>query len=171
VVDPTTVRFTLNEPVAPFLHYLALPESVIVSKKYTQDKGDLAATAMGAGPYTFKEWKKGQSITLEQFDKYYESGLPKTPSVRFSFLADDSARVNALTAGDVDIIESLPWNVTASIESDATLQGLTAPGPFMGLIYWPPIGWARSAPRRCASATDARRCSRQPAHSWTTPSG
>jgi len=134
-VDPTTVRFVLKEPVAPFLHYLALPESVIVSKKYTEDKGDLAATAMGAGPYTFKEWKKGQSITLDKFDKYYASGLPKTASIRFSFLADDSARVNALKAGDVDVIESLPWNVTASVESDPNLQALKQPGPFMGLIF------------------------------------
>jgi peptide/nickel transport system substrate-binding protein len=134
-VDPSTVKFTLKEPVAPFLHYVALPESVIVSKKYTQDKGDLAATAMGAGPYVFKEWKKGQSITLEKFDKYYEAGTPKTPTIRFSFLADDSARVNALKAGDVDIIESLPWNVTSSIESDPNLQVVKAPGPFMGLIF------------------------------------
>jgi glutathione transport system substrate-binding protein len=135
VVDPSTVRFTLKEPVAPFLHYLALPESVIVSRKYTEDKGDLASTMMGAGPYTFKEWKKGQSITLDKYDNYYEPGLPKTASIRFSFLADDSARVNALKAGDVDIIESLPWNVTASIDSDPNLQAVKAPGPFMGLIF------------------------------------
>src|SRR5205814_4933203 len=84
-VDPTTVRFTLKSPSAPFIQYLALPESAIVSRKWAQENSDLSANPMGAGPYTFKEWKKGQSITLEKFDKYYAQGVPKTQTIRYSF--------------------------------------------------------------------------------------
>jgi glutathione transport system substrate-binding protein len=133
--DPSTVRFTLKAPTAPFIQYLALPESAIVSKKWTQEKVDLTANPMGAGPYTLKEWKKGQSITLEKFDKFYASGLPKTPTIRFSFLADDSARVNALRAGDVDLIEYVPWAQAETLQSDKNLQLQSTKGPFMGLLF------------------------------------
>ena len=38
---------------------------------------------MGAGPYTFKEWKKGQSLTLEAFKDFYKPGLPRLKKLRF----------------------------------------------------------------------------------------
>jgi len=135
-VDPTTVRITLKAPAAPFIHYLALPEMAIVSKKWVTEKGaDFAASPMGAGPYTFKEWKKGQSITLEAFKGFYKPGLPKTPTIRYTFLADENARVTALRGGDVDLIEYVPWKDIGSIEGDSALQLLSTKGPFMGLIF------------------------------------
>jgi glutathione transport system substrate-binding protein len=44
VVDEKTITFNLSEPSAPFIHYTALPESVVVSKSYTEENGDDIAT-------------------------------------------------------------------------------------------------------------------------------
>jgi glutathione transport system substrate-binding protein len=90
---------------------------------------------MGAGPYTFKEWKKGQSITLEKFDKYYDPSVPKTQTIRFSFLADDNARVNAIRGGDVDLIEYVPWSLEDTLQNDPNVQLMSSKGPWMGLIF------------------------------------
>jgi glutathione transport system substrate-binding protein len=135
-VDPTTVRIKLKAPTAPFIHYLALPEAAIVSKKWVDEKGaDFGQAPMGAGPYTFKEWKKGQSITLEAFKGFYKPGLPKTPTIRYTFLADENSRVNAMRGGEVDLIEYVPWKDIPAIESDPGLQLLSTKGPFMGVIF------------------------------------
>lgn len=135
-LDEKTVQVTLKNPMAPFIHYLALPESAIVSKKWAQEHdGNLSQYPMGAGPYTFVEWKKGQEIILKKFDDFYKPGLPKTPNIRFFFYADENARVNALRSGDVDLIEYVPWKDAATIESDPNLQLLSTTGTFMGLVF------------------------------------
>src|SRR5699024_2294140 len=64
VEDEKTVTFNLSEPSAPFLDYLAIPESVIVSKKWVEENGE-NGDPMGAGPFKFVDWKKGQELNVE----------------------------------------------------------------------------------------------------------
>jgi len=135
-VDASTVQFVLKGPTAPFIDYLALPESVIVSKKWVQLQGDnLGRFPMGAGPYRFVRWDRGQRIVLEAFGGYYKPGLPKTRQLVFQFYPDDTARVNALRAGDVDLIEYVPWQSIPTLRSDQRFTLYAGTGPFMGIIF------------------------------------
>lgn len=136
VVDASTVQFTLKNPTAPFIHYLALPESVIVSKSFTQQQGgNLSRSAMGAGPYKLTRWDRGQRIILEASPEYYKPNLPKSRRLVFQFYPDDTARVNALRAGDVDLIEYVPWKDIATLKSDRNVTLYSGTGPFMGIIF------------------------------------
>ncbi|MEW5719429.1 MAG: ABC transporter substrate-binding protein, partial [Chloroflexota bacterium] len=131
-----TVQLKLKYPMVPLLDYLSLPESVIVSKKWSDDhQGKLSEFPMGAGPYAFKEYLKGQRITLEKFPGFYKPGLPKSDRIIFQFYADGNARVNALRSGDVDVIEYVPWQNIPAIKADTNLKVLGGTGPFMGLIF------------------------------------
>ncbi|PYI56371.1 ABC transporter substrate-binding protein [Paenibacillus flagellatus] len=135
-IDSNIVAITLKEPSAPFIHYLALPESVIVSKKWTEEKnGDLSANPMGAGPFKFVKWTKGQEFVVEKFDGYYKKDKAKLGTVRFVFYPDENTRVNALKAGDVDLIDYVPWKDAASIEQDPNLKLDSVSGPFMQLQF------------------------------------
>jgi len=135
-VDPLTVQFVLKRPTAPFIDYLALPESVIVSKKWVQLQGEnLGRFPMGAGPFRFIRWDRGQRIVLDSFSGYYKTGLPKVRRVVFEFYADDTARVNALRAGDVDLIEYVPWKDISTLKSDPRIRLYPGTGPFMGIIF------------------------------------
>ncbi|MCR8632795.1 MULTISPECIES: ABC transporter substrate-binding protein [Paenibacillus] len=134
--DAKTVAVTLKEPSAPFIHYLALPESVIVSKKYTEEKnGDLNASPMGAGPFQFVKWTKGQEFVVKKFDGYYKKDKGKLDTLRFVFYPDENTRVNALKAGDVDLIDTVPWKDAAAIEQDSKLKLDAVSGPFMQLQF------------------------------------
>ncbi len=134
IIDEKTVEVVLSKPMSPFLDYLALPESVIVSKKWTEEKGgDLSTYPMGAGPYIFKEYLSGQRINLEKFDNFYKENLPITQNIVFYFYSDANMRVTALQAGDVDLIEYVPWKDVEMIKSDSNLKVLGGVGPFMGL--------------------------------------
>lgn len=134
--DAKTVVFTLKEPYAPFVHYLAIPESVIVSKKWTEEKnGDLNANPMGAGPFQFVKWTKGQELVVKKFEGYYKKDKVKLDSIRFVFYPDENTRVNALRAGDVDLIDTVPWKDASSIEQDPNLKLDSVSGPFMQLQF------------------------------------
>lgn len=136
VVDEKTVEFVLSQPMAPLLDYLALPESVIVSKNYSEaNGGDINTAPVGAGPYSFVEYSSGQRVVVQKFDGYYKEGLPVTDTITFMFYPDANTRVTALQAGDVDIIEYVPWKDVDMIKSDSSLQILGGTGPFMGLIF------------------------------------
>jgi len=136
VIDPKTVEFVLSMPMAPMLDYLALPESVIVSKKWSEaNAGDINTKPMGAGPFTFKEYTSGQRVILEKFANFYKPGLPKADKITFMFYPDANTRVTALQAGDVDLIEYVPWKDVEMIKADSNLKLLGGTGPFMGLIF------------------------------------
>ncbi|WP_286680209.1 ABC transporter substrate-binding protein [Tepidanaerobacter sp. EBM-49] len=135
-VDDSTVKITLKNTYAPFIHYLALPESAIVSKKWTEEKGgDLSGNPMGAGPFQFVDWTKGQDINVKKFPDFYKENTPKLDSIKFVFYTDENTRVNALKAGDVDIIEYVPWKDATTIENDPALKLDSAMGPFMMLQF------------------------------------
>ncbi|MEI3605107.1 ABC transporter substrate-binding protein [Pseudogracilibacillus sp. SE30717A] len=134
VVDEKTVEFNLTEPSAPLLHYLAIPESVIVSKSWIEENGE-NADPMGAGPFKFVDWKKGQEFTVEKFDEFYIPDKPKVDEIKFVFYTDENTRGNALRAGDVDLIETVPWKDVESMENDPNLKLDSVNGPFMKLQF------------------------------------
>ena len=57
-------------------------------------------------------------LEFDAFDKFYRPGLPKVKAVRMVAYADENLRVAALQAGDVDLIEYVPWQSMPSIEAD-----------------------------------------------------
>lgn len=136
VVDADTVEVKLSSVTAPFIDYLALPESAIVSKAWSEaHEGNLSGNPMGSGPYRFVEYQEGQRIVLQKFADYYNAENVVTDEIIFEFYADGSARVNALLSGDVDLVEYVPWQNVPQISSNPDFQVLGGSGPFMGLIF------------------------------------
>ncbi len=135
-LDPTTVKVTLAEPNAAFLDILAIPEAVVVSKRFTlAHDGNLKNDGLGPGPYMLRQWQHGVQITVERNPYYYRSGNPKTPAIRFVFYADDNSRVAALQSGAVDLIEYVPWQTISAIKASPQLGYQGTNGPFMYLIF------------------------------------
>jgi peptide/nickel transport system substrate-binding protein len=96
---------------------------------------DRSGAAIGCGPFTISAQDRGVSIDLVPFDKFYRPGLPKLKNLRFVVYADETARVAALQAGDVDLIEYVPWPAMAGVEADPRLKLLNTDGPFMYLTF------------------------------------
>jgi ABC-type transport system substrate-binding protein len=90
---------------------------------------------VGAGPFVLKGQERGVALDLEAFDRFFKPNLPKLKSIRFVAYADENLRVAALQAGDVDIIDYVPWQSMDAIEADQKLKLTTVNGPFMGLIF------------------------------------
>jgi glutathione transport system substrate-binding protein len=136
VLDDKTVVFHLSEVCAPFMDYLALPESAIVSESFTKAHGGkLDAEALGAGPFKFVSWTKGQNMIVEKFSDYYKPGRPYLDKIEFVFFSDDDARSNALVTGEVDMIDYVAWKDIPTLQMDKSLKLDEAKGPVMILSF------------------------------------
>jgi peptide/nickel transport system substrate-binding protein len=99
-VGDDQVRFTLKGPYAPLLSYLDLG---IVPK----DAGgrDLNVNPLGSGPFRFSRWERGGRIVLSANDGYF-GGRPAIDEIDMILVSDNTARAQALEAGDLDLIMS-----------------------------------------------------------------
>ncbi len=126
--DARTVRIIMKQPTVTLPLWLAAYEMPIVA----QGSG---SAPVGCGPFVIAAQDRGVSITLAPWDKFYRPGLPKLPGVDVIVYADETARVAALQAGDVDLIEYVPWQSMAGIEADPKLKLETVDGPVMYVTF------------------------------------
>lgn len=100
------LRTARPDPV--LLHRLASPQLVILAPKaYGRDPGSPDPVGAGTGPYRFTSLQSTSAATLERNDDYW-GGRPALAGVDVRFLPDGSARVGALRAGEVDVVNQVP---------------------------------------------------------------
>ena len=127
--DDRTVRLRFAEPTATAETVLAHYNMPIVPE------GSDEEALIGAGPFKLEERERGVSLDLVANEAFYRPGLPKLAGIRLVAYADENLRVAALEAGDVDLIEYVPWQAMDSIEGDDGLTLQTVEGPFMYLTF------------------------------------
>jgi peptide/nickel transport system substrate-binding protein len=134
-IDKYTVQFKLEKPWA--ILPAMLPFQEVVSKAFVQKVGDngMAAQENGTGPFKLVEWRRGESITMERFPGYY-GGSPEIPPVGpakadrviFKIIPENSSRVAALLAGDVEIATEVPVHMIKQIEASRNAQVMKVRG-------------------------------------------
>ncbi|MEK5186425.1 ABC transporter substrate-binding protein [Solibacillus sp. FSL R5-0691] len=130
-----TVVFTLSRPQAPFLKNLAMSPFGIGSPTAFEAAGDkFGDNPVGTGPFKFTEWKRNDSITIEKFEDYWQEGLPKLDKVIFRSIPDNSARLNELMAGNIDLADGINPSDGKTVEGDSTLQLIERPSMNIGYL-------------------------------------
>jgi ABC-type transport system substrate-binding protein len=127
--DERTVRVLMKQPTATLPQWLASYHLPIISRKSD------VTQPIGAGPFVLKAQERGVFLEVEAFPKYYRPGLPKLKGIRAIVYADENLRVAALQAGDVDLIEYVPWQSMEAISNDPKLKLDATDGPFMYLLF------------------------------------
>jgi peptide/nickel transport system substrate-binding protein len=138
--DDKTIRLTTARPIATLPSWFAHYNMPILPE------GADPENSIGAGPFKLDERERGVSMTLSAYDGYYKSDLPKLAGAKVIVYADENLRVAALEAGDVDLIEYVPWQSMKGIEGNSDLALDTVDGPFMYLTFngsRPPFNDAR----------------------------
>lgn len=130
-----TVVIKLTRPQAPFLKNIAMSMFAIASPT-AFEKGDdqFERNPVGTGPFKFVDWKPNETITIEKFEDYWQKGLPKLDRVIFKSIPDNSARLNSLIAGEIDLADGINPSDGAKIESDAKLQLFERPSMNVGYL-------------------------------------
>jgi peptide/nickel transport system substrate-binding protein len=103
--DPKTVVFRLKYATAAFLPALADPYAFIYRKQILDsDPHWFETNIMGSGPFRFKEYQVGQSISGTRNPDYYHRGLPYLDGFTGIFADKQAVRVSAIR-GDRAAIE------------------------------------------------------------------
>jgi dipeptide transport system substrate-binding protein len=126
-VDDYTVRFELNQAVAPFLADMAMDFTSILSAEYADkllkdnQMRDMDTKPVGTGPFVFKGYEKDQMIRYEANAEYFR-GRPKVDKMVFSIAPDAAVRLQRLKAGECDVMVYPRPQDWPQIESDAKLN-------------------------------------------------
>jgi peptide/nickel transport system substrate-binding protein len=129
--DEMTVRLITRQPIISLPYWFAMPTAPIISR----DSPDPGVGAIGAGPFVMTSNERGIGVSLAPFPRFYRPGVPKVKELRMTVYADENLRVSALQAGDLDMIEYVPWQSIDTIGADAKLKMDSTDGPFMYLVF------------------------------------
>ena len=125
VIDDYTVEIVLNKVSTPFLNNLAmsLGAPMVSPTACEANNNNLNEAPCGTGPYKFVRWDKNEAVVMERNEDYWgEKGVAK--QIVFKTITDNSARVVALTNGEVDIIDGLDANVVDQVTSAGALLNM-----------------------------------------------
>ncbi|MET9509504.1 ABC transporter substrate-binding protein [Streptomyces flavidovirens] len=106
-VDTDTVTLTTKsaDPVLPLR--LASPALAVLSAKAYAADGTASPVGTGTGPFRITRLTGKTKATLDRYDGYW-GGEATSAGIDVTWIADGTARANALRAGDVDIAEWIP---------------------------------------------------------------
>ena len=101
-IDPTTVEIVLKAANADLPFILALHQFMIV-----QDGTTDFSKGVGTGAFVLETFEPGVRSIVKKNTNYWKPGLPHLDSFEFFAIADASARVNALLAGDIQFASTV----------------------------------------------------------------
>ncbi|MCA1336568.1 ABC transporter substrate-binding protein [Pseudooceanicola marinus] len=128
-VDDLTVRIVLTAPNADLPTILALHHFMIVADGTTD-----FTTANGTGAFICETFEPGVRSVGVKNPNYFKPEGPYLDSFEFFAIADNSARVNALMSGDIQIAANVnPRSMRMLEGNDAIKTSVTTAGNYTGL--------------------------------------
>lgn len=137
VVDDKTFRLELTEPYGLTLLALAKPSSnvpFVMPKRVAETPGtEQISDYTGSGPFVFKqdEWKPGSIAVYEKFADYVPRSEPpswasggkvaKVDRVEWVWIPDQQTAMNALLAGEIDMMEQPAHDLLPILEADENI--------------------------------------------------
>jgi peptide/nickel transport system substrate-binding protein len=116
VINDYEFKMHLSFPFGPFITHLAHPATAILNRRAVEAGGEeYARNPVGTGPFSFVEWRSGDSVTLQRFEDHFR-GPAASARVRFRIITEDTQRTIALETGEADIIYDVGPNDFSSVE-------------------------------------------------------
>ena len=101
IIDPHTVQFNLLFPFAPILSNM---DRGIVPHN-ADEMDDFGMNPIGTGPYMLAYLSRGNRAVVEANPRFW-GDAPRTRSIEYFIIPDNTTRTAALEAGDIDLIHS-----------------------------------------------------------------
>jgi oligopeptide transport system substrate-binding protein len=109
-VDNFTLQITIDQAKPYFLAKMACPTAFVVDKTQVEaDPRNWTRKPHGTGPFIVKDWKLGESMTLQANERYY-GGAPVVKTVKFvlsggsqlTMYENDEVEVAHVSTNDID---------------------------------------------------------------------
>jgi peptide/nickel transport system substrate-binding protein len=119
VVDPQTVRVSLNAPFAPLMAVLTDRAGMMVSPKAAAAAGDkFGANPVCSGPFKFVERVAQDRIVLERHEGYWNKGQIHFQRITYLPIVDATVRLANLRSGQLDFIERVAPSDVKGLRGD-----------------------------------------------------
>lgn len=142
-IDSSHVQFTLKKPFSPLLAALTDRAGMMLSPTAVQKLGSGLANGpvnAGSGPFIFKEWVKGDHLTVVKNPHYWMKDaqgnvLPYLQSIRYLPITNESVMYSNLETGAINVADDLGPTEVLSAKSNSSLVYKQAPGlSFFGFM-------------------------------------
>ncbi|MEK3724741.1 ABC transporter substrate-binding protein [Paenibacillus sp. FSL H8-0034] len=121
--DPHTLVVKLKTPFVPFIATITGRTGLIASPTARAKLGDqYEMNPVGTGPFQFVEWNKNDHLTIRKNPNYWEKDQPKLDEVEFKPIVNQSQKLNALISGQVDLVDSIPFQDIPKVEQTKNLK-------------------------------------------------
>jgi peptide/nickel transport system substrate-binding protein len=121
VVDDLSVEVDLTKPWAEYPSNLAGGSGYMMASAQIDAPSGGADHPIGTGPFVFDSWQRDQSFKAKKNPNYWQKGLPHLDEVEFRPITDSKQRIQALKAGDVNMVLT-----TRADDIDATKDDFNA---------------------------------------------
>lgn len=144
-VSDDKVSFTISQAASDVLIVMSNYQqfAAIMPKAVVDAATDTGVTDfIGTGPYAYNEWVQDQYVHLTKFADYHGGGQGKASGyagqrqaqaedLYFQIATDASTRVNALTKGQYDVIDSIPTSSYETLKSNSDVTLYTNTGGYL----------------------------------------
>jgi peptide/nickel transport system substrate-binding protein len=117
-LDERTVRI----PFAQGAGLIALAECWMSWGGIVPTDYDPISNVVGAGPYKLKSFTPGQRSVFTRFDNYFKAGQPYFDDVEILDFSDQTGRLQALQAGQIDIAPNITFEQLPFLQKDGRFQ-------------------------------------------------
>ncbi|USQ84408.1 ABC transporter substrate-binding protein [Streptomyces phaeoluteigriseus] len=118
------VRVTTDAPDPVLPLRLSSPSLAILSPKAYDAKGAADPAGTATGPFELTDVEGSTSARLDRFDDYW-GGRAQASGIDARFIADGTARANALRTGQLDLAEAIPVAQAATLDADSRRETAT----------------------------------------------
>ncbi|WP_067546230.1 ABC transporter substrate-binding protein [Nocardia crassostreae] len=143
VVDPLTARVEFDRPNAQFLQATSTPQLGIQGAATTVKPADQRCLGdnIGTGPFTYAEYKQGQSAVLAKRAGYSwgsavfgHQGEAYLDRIEFRVVPESGVRTGSLTSGQLDVVSgALPQDAPQIEAAGGRVQVTSNPGVPFGI--------------------------------------
>jgi peptide/nickel transport system substrate-binding protein len=129
--DAHTAIFKLAKAAPYMLMAFSGYESPVLPK-HVYGEGDIKTHAfankpIGAGPFKFVEWRRGEFVRLDKHAGYWRKGMPYLDRIVVRFISDSSTRTAALEKGEAHVagFGAIPYNDVKKLSTLPTVEVTT----------------------------------------------
>jgi peptide/nickel transport system substrate-binding protein len=123
-LNDLTLRIPLKAPNARLFDSFVQQNTVIV-----QDGAKDFSKPVGTGPFMFESFSVGERSLCKRNPNYWEEGKPYVDEWEDISIDDNAARLNALLAGEIDMMSQLPFAQAKDQQQRGEIQVLAADSP------------------------------------------
>ncbi len=140
VVDPQTARITFTAPYAPFLNSVSSVILAPLPPAVVEELGvDFGIQPVGTGPFMFDSYETDSQLRMVKNPNYNwapamfnHEGPAYLDAITWRIIPEDATRLAALQSGEVHIIQAVPTQDYATVESNDDLAIIDAVLPGSG---------------------------------------